>query len=230
MASSEPGAVVCRTPLAAAAVVFYGIVDSAATFPHDPALFPRHPLDVTNDLKGPVLGLSGGKERRSRLQASTRCARSFARVTPRHAPSSPITVTAIAPRTRPMHGTAALTGLPSGSDRKHCKDASASLAPAVPTQRKCAAQPGQGGGREGAKTRRVYGRRVLRQSRGRARRLEPARFRRSRVARTLPKYFWQRRFPRSGQPGSCPRPFQAHSLRRQSLRFPCLRMAAFRKH
>jgi len=45
-----------------AAVVFYGIIDGAGTFPHDPALFPRHPLDVTNDLKGPVLGLYGGKD------------------------------------------------------------------------------------------------------------------------------------------------------------------------
>ena len=44
------------------AVVFYGIIDGAGTFPHDPALFPRHPLDVTNDLKGPVLGLYGGKD------------------------------------------------------------------------------------------------------------------------------------------------------------------------
>ncbi len=48
----------------ASAVVWYGIVDGKASglFPHDPRLFPRHPVDLGNDLKAPVLGLYGGRD------------------------------------------------------------------------------------------------------------------------------------------------------------------------
>lgn len=47
-----------------AAVAWYGIVDGEASplFPEDPALFPRHPLELGADLKTPVLGLYGGKD------------------------------------------------------------------------------------------------------------------------------------------------------------------------
>jgi carboxymethylenebutenolidase len=45
-----------------AAVAWYGIVDGHNMFPNDPALFPRHPLDLADDLKGPVLGMYGGRD------------------------------------------------------------------------------------------------------------------------------------------------------------------------
>jgi len=45
-----------------AAVAWYGIVDGHAMFPDDTALFPRHPLAVTEDLTAPVLGLYGGQD------------------------------------------------------------------------------------------------------------------------------------------------------------------------
>ena len=50
-----------RRPLAAA-VVFYGIVDGAGTFPDDPARFQSQPMDVTTEMNTPVLGLYGGKD------------------------------------------------------------------------------------------------------------------------------------------------------------------------
>lgn len=45
-----------------AAVVWYGIVDGSGTFPTDPAMFPRHPVDLADDLKAPVLGLYDGED------------------------------------------------------------------------------------------------------------------------------------------------------------------------
>ena len=73
-----------RRPLAAA-VVFYGIVDGAGTFPGDSERFPSQPLDVTTTLKAPVLGLYGGKDEaisltsidamRNRLRTGTAAAR-----------------------------------------------------------------------------------------------------------------------------------------------------------
>ena len=47
-----------------AAVAWYGIVDGRSTgmFPDDPGLFPLHPVDITDDLQAPVLGLYGGRD------------------------------------------------------------------------------------------------------------------------------------------------------------------------
>lgn len=47
----------------AAAVAWYGILDGRASgaYPDD-TLFPRHPLDIANNLKTPVLGLYGGQD------------------------------------------------------------------------------------------------------------------------------------------------------------------------
>jgi carboxymethylenebutenolidase len=45
-----------------AAVAWYGIVDGRDMFPDDGVLFPRHPLDLKDDLKAPVLGLYGGRD------------------------------------------------------------------------------------------------------------------------------------------------------------------------
>lgn len=45
-----------------AAVVWYGIVDGSTMFPADSALFPRHPLDLADDLAAPVLGLYGRED------------------------------------------------------------------------------------------------------------------------------------------------------------------------
>lgn len=48
--------------LLAAAVAWYGIVDGRSMFPADRALFSQHPIEVTDQLKTPVLGLYGGRD------------------------------------------------------------------------------------------------------------------------------------------------------------------------
>lgn len=56
------------------AVVWYGIVDGAGSgpFPDDQSLFPRHPLDIVDDLQAPVLGLYGGKDEAIPLESIER--------------------------------------------------------------------------------------------------------------------------------------------------------------
>lgn len=47
----------------AAAVAWYGILDGVASGAYpDRTLFPKHPIDVAKDVKGPVLGFHGGQD------------------------------------------------------------------------------------------------------------------------------------------------------------------------